>query len=242
MGKQKNILVSGTVGKVIHYIVNGQGRTRSKPKKVKRTKATKKSAKHFAKAIRLSAAIRSGLAALLPESKGRTLINGTNNACNKWMHAPKDGHGIPEGELPYLYQLQFNDKIALNARLKFPLQVDWSTPGIATLTLPSITPVQNISAPAGTTIAHFRVGLTGCTVKDWMETGSFFASMNIPFNGTPIPAQTFQLPYAATADSIFLVAAALTYTVVKDGKSRCLQQQPWMPAAIVSTRLVKQVP
>jgi hypothetical protein len=158
------------------------------------------------------------------------------------MHAPQDGHGIPEGELPYLYQLQFNDKIALAERFKSPLQVDWSTPGIATLMLPPVNPVQNISAPAGTTMVHLRVGLTGCTVKDWMETDSFFASVDIPYTDTSTPAQSFQLPYAAPADSIILVAVALTYTVVKNGKSRCLQQQPWMPAAIVSTRLVKELP
>lgn len=242
MGKQKNTRISGTIGNVIYYVVNGKGLNRSKPKKVKRSKATKKSAKHFAKAIRLSAAIRSGLASLLPESKGRTLINSINNACNKWMHAPEDRHFLPEGELPYLYQLQFNDKIALSERFKSPLQVDWATPGIATLMLPLINPIQNISAPAGTTMVHFRVGLTGCTVKDWMKTDSFFASVDIPYNDTLIPAQSFQLPYAAAADSIILVAVALNYTVVKDGKSRCLQQQPWMPAAVVSTRLVKQVP
>jgi hypothetical protein len=238
LGKQKNIRISGKRGKVIYYVVNGEGRTRSMPKKVRRTKSTKKSARHFGKAVRLSAAIRNGLASLLPELKGRAIVNGTNNACNRWMHAPKDGHSIPEGELPYLYQLQFNAKIALMERFKSPLQVDWATPGIATLILPPINPVQNISAPAGTAMVHLRVAITGCTIKDWMQTDSFSASMDIPYTDAPVPAHSFQLPYATTPGGIFLVAVALTYTVLKDGKSRRLQQQPWMPAGVVSTRLL----
>jgi len=237
MGKQRKNLISGNDGRVIYYIVNGEGRTRSMPKEVRRSKATQKSAGHFAKAVRLSAAIRGGLASLLPESKGRDMINRVNNACNQWMHDPNADLSIPEGELPYLYQLQFNAKTALTARCKFPLVVDWTTPGVATLVLPQMKPVQHFSAPAGTTTVHMRVGITGCTVKKWEETEGYLAALDIPYTNGLIPVQSIQLPYTPGPGHIWLVAVALTYTVMIKGRQRRLKQQRWMPAGVVSARL-----
>ena len=237
LGKQKNILISGNNGVLIYYIVNGQGRVRRMPKKVRRTKATKKSAGHFSKAVRLSAAIRGGLGSLLPESKGRDMINRVNIACNQWMHDPGAELSIPKGEIPYLYQLQFNEKIELTARFKLPLVVDWTIPGMATLQLPQLNPKQHISAPFGTVTIHMRVGITGCTVKEWEGTDGCFVLLDIPYSNEFLPEQSLQLPCASGPGHIWLMAVAITYTVARKGRTRLLRQQQWMPAGVIGTKI-----
>jgi hypothetical protein len=237
LGKQKNILLSGNDGKTVYYIVNGEGRTRSMAEEVERSDATIVSANDFGKAVRLSAALRAGLAPLLPVLKGRAMINRVNNICNKWIHHPSLGPLVPQGEQPYLYQFQFNDKTTLAERLRVPLQMNWSEAGVAVLAIPAIDPLRHISAPNGTSLVHCKVGITSCFIANGWKIGSHSLSLDIPYKDVPFPAQQLRLPYTGGPGSLTIVAMALTYALPPDKRLYEERLQAWMPAGIVATRV-----
>ena len=238
MGKQRNIRIRGKKGKLIFYIVNGEGRVRSAPKKVKRSAATKISAKDFGKAVRISAAVRDGLVPLLlPLSKGRGLINRVNKVCNDWLHRPAQCVDATEGEQPWLYGYQFNPKAGVSQRFVVPLQVDWSEPGVAVLSMPEIDPRRDIRAPANTVLVQCKVGITGCVIKKGWNTGSHVAVIDIPYTNTPVPAQRLRLPYETGKGRLTVVAVALEYRL--SGKKRMYgsRQDAWLPAGIIATQV-----
>ena len=66
MARQNNGLTSGQIGPVVFNVPNGRGYAMAAAFKVRRTKATKQSAKLFGKSKRIGSFLRREIIALLP--------------------------------------------------------------------------------------------------------------------------------------------------------------------------------
>src|SRR5687768_17723317 len=97
MAIQNTSYVKGTVGQIIFYEFRGKPVLRTKPSKVRQTKATKASAKEFGRAVRYSKEIRWELTPLVNVSDDRSLMYRMNSVLLKWLiQGKEDDNQLPK--------------------------------------------------------------------------------------------------------------------------------------------------
>jgi hypothetical protein len=241
MARQKTNNLSGKVANVIFYEFRGIPCARSSPVKVRQTKATKASAEQFGKAVSIASMLRSGLHTLLPDVKDKDMMYRFNNALLQWLRSSKTDKSTIATELPFINEFQFNEKSALDTRLKLPLTIDWKTPGKIILTIPRLNPERLIVAPADTQTVNWQIRVTGCTLDIGKFTGNYSTGFDMEYGSSFIPAQQVQLPFVIKPASITVVAVGLKYTATKKGTFQVIEDKRWLPAGIVGACYGKPV-
>jgi hypothetical protein len=56
----------------------------------------------------------------------------------------------------------------------------------------------------------------------------------IAYNNSNIPAQQLSLPVQTAKKSLTIVFITLRYNIIKNGKQQIVQEQAWVPGAVVS--------
>jgi hypothetical protein len=241
MARFTKIFATGKIGPVIFYEYRGKPVARSMPLRVRQTKATKESAKLFGRASSLSARLRSGLHDVLIDPMDKKMMYDLNRALLEWLQEPvtTNNDGIITG-VPFLHDFNFTEAYGFSSRIKVPLQIDWTIPGKAVLTIPSLVPFKkDIVAPAHTQRVRLIITITGCEVVKKEITDHipvwYTAEVNIPYNTDTIPTQQIELPFTFLPGSLYIVAAALRYTVPKKRGVAEVEDPRWLPAGIVDS-------
>jgi hypothetical protein len=229
MGRKNRL--SFTVNNVIFYECQAELRARSKPGKVRQTKATKRSAGHFGEAVFISKCLRDGLYQLLRGQKQNEIMLRLNNALFKWILAGKSIHDIGE-----IRDFQFNTKTGIRERLKWPLQVNWTASHMQ-IPIPAIIPSEKIVAAAYTREVEWKVVVTGCHLKTGHITYSPVITLTIPYQDVELPAQEITIPFVAEPGSINIVVASMRSLVLLRGELREHKNLRWQPMDIVDVIL-----
>jgi hypothetical protein len=226
LGRQKNIQLSGSVSHLVFYQLNGESYVRSKPTRVKQTKATHQRANDFGKASKIAKAIRVCASPILAFKPDRDLINRLNKAiyaciCNNEM--------ISDKSLPSLTGFEFNEKSELSARCKIKIPTPVIDHAGITIQLPAFNVMQKIVAPAFTKKINIKITGVGIDLKNPHVYNSSNVATIIEYNNTHIPAQQIKFPITINKGSLLLLLISLEYTTDK----KIITDVRWLPASIV---------
>jgi hypothetical protein len=232
MARQKKIILSGRVSNIIFYEFRGIACARTRPARVRQTKATKSSAKQFGKAVRMSRVLRSGLDFILPDPRDKSMMYRLNNALLQWLLQTKPGSKLTT-DLPFISGFEFNEESLLTSRLKLSLTIGWTTRGKIIVDLPEFVPVRDIAAPAYTKRVHLKIAVTGCSVDDLTAVPrSETTIVDMEYNDKPIAAKRIGLPFTVRAGEIAIVAVGLNYEAAKKGIVQLVNDKRWLPVGI----------
>jgi hypothetical protein len=233
MARQKKIFISGKIANLIFYEFRGKECVRTMPKKVRQTKATKASALQFGKAARISRGLREGLMQVLPNVKDRRLMHRFNNVVLQSLLQNSSAKVKMPLNPADLKGFNFFEGSEFNSRWKIPVSVKWKKGVGATLNIPAFVPKKVISAPAHTRFVRLQLAITGCDLKSYLNTGSYFTSLNIPYNNGEIAEQKIVLPLEIKAGSITVVAAVLVNGLKRETELLSGAGEQWNPACVI---------
>ena len=233
MARKEKGFMRGSVANIIFYEREGKECMRSKPTRVRQTRATRKSAGQFGKAAQISRVLREGLSPILYNSKERGLMHRLNNALLQWLLDNGAGKIKSSTHLPFINGFQLYQETPLESRFKVPLSVNWDGQNLVTLDIPALIPVKHISAPAGTKTVRLEIGITDCALKDFTSSGNHITVIEIPYNSVKIPAQQVKLPFTRKPGRIALVALALKNGPKSKWGLPGKFNEKWEPAGIV---------
>ena len=229
MALQHHVTLKGKIGPVINYEVNGKFYSRSIPKKVRQTDATKGKAKLFGIASGLSRAIRSGLAGALPDANTNILRNRFIKPVYRWVCA--ETIGTQEFELGLLTQFEFNEKTSIRARFRRLPGIKWEHDHIILNFVP-LNPKHHIIAPAWTTKVHVEIAATVVTTGDTPQPiAQHTVSYIIDYNAALEDERIINIPFGVKNGQLGIIMMALKYEV----KNKILDDKQWLPAGIIGT-------
>lgn len=231
MARQINPHLTGSIGNFVYYLFRGKPCVRSKPKRIKQTKATKESAIRFGKAVRISRTLRVGLDGILTDPKDHQMIVRLNTAILHWIRTEKSK--TYQTELPFIQKFQFNEEALLSEKLNIEMAISWNTPGKIIIEIPKMDPLKTIYAPAGTQMIRLEIIATGATVEDGTSIGSYNTQVDIMYKAGVLSEQEIAIPFKLRTGSITVVGLRMKYIKAKQTWTKGVADKRWLPAAII---------
>lgn len=222
------------MGDIIYYKLRGGYYMRSKPKSNKQTKATKQAASFFGLAQIAAGNIRNALNSVLANHKIFDKKNNLAQPINQWMQTGALSNNSKQNDLDFISGYEFNSKCALATRWKIKCSVERSTGNTLLLNIPAYNAAQKMQVPAGTKTVNIFILACSCNVQRKQLTGMYSIQQTIAYNNSNIPAQQIALPVQTAKGNLTIVFITLRYTVIKNGKQQMVQEQAWMPGAVVA--------
>jgi len=220
MGTQKNIRLSGTVENIIYYQSRGGSYVRSKPARVKQSKATRKRSTDFGKAATMEKIFRGLLADTIPHPNELAMQRRFRTACYQYLIAQTSLSGF-----------SFSDETKLSERLKLMPKLVQTGSGNLLLQLPDLIPAKHIVAPAHSAQVLLHIGIAYCSLEKSADNKRFSQQIAIPFNHPLIPAREIMIPFTLPTNGVLLLAIGLRYYKEKD--NTMIQDKRWLPAGII---------
>jgi hypothetical protein len=239
MATQSPMGITGRIGNVIHYQMNGKYYMRSAPRKFKQTKATKKRATEFGKASSIGAAIREQLRSVISNPTDNKMQTRLVSLIFEWLQS-----GVINGaELSYkmalINEFEFIEKGGgIRQRLMLPLQVSNPSPGLVQIEIPAFVPKKSIKAPAQTVSVICNIATGVCDVATGRAKGGSSAQLIFTYDSTPVAAQTISMKLPTPKRSLIVTGVSLEYKILKYGKSRDNENKAFMPAGFVHAMFV----
>lgn len=234
MGKQKGIRLKGTFNGIIYYQSREQDLVRSVPKHVEQTTATIAQAEIFGRAAHLGSMLRQLLAPVLPaDAHGKARLR-FDDALRKWLRSGLPGSDEPQDNLPFLCNYEFNTEGGLYERLKTKITVSRNSDKGVIVHLPALTPVTDITAPAGTTAVTLKVMVATCPVTGGASMANDEQELLLSYDDAFVPAQDWSLNVASGRGSVTLTAVGLRYHTSKRNPTMKMADPRWTPVGIVA--------
>jgi len=232
MAKQTKLRFSGSTDAATYYERLGEFYIRSRPKKVRQTKATKKSAGNFGLANRLSGKLREGLKPAIPNPTDRQLMYRFTDALYQWLL--QNGGNPAAGKITALQQFNFNAATGIAERWKIPIEVSQVPGENITVNFPAFVPTDVISAAAHTQAVECTITAAAVSLKNPVLTGSSTLKITIPYTSSAVPAKTLTLPVIGSSGIVLVTALRLQYLLpaAKDCK-----RPAFMPATVIAACL-----
>jgi hypothetical protein len=159
--------------------------------------------------------------------KDRAIMYKMNTAVQSWLKTKPD-LTVSHGCLEYLHDLDINER----RRIKFPVEVDWSQPGMVQVKIPAFNPVKDLAIKAGTINLVWKLAVTGVTTGEYpYAVNGSQTKFTIPYNNEDVPERTESLPYNLEPGTINIVAIALHLYYDQMGTRQ--KQKTWEPAGLV---------
>ena len=233
MARQSHNIVSGQIGPVVFYVVNGVGYARSAAQKVKQTKATKESAKLFGKAVTIAGFLRREITGGLPDLRKNEAQYRFDNAMAQWLRLG-NMNGKQE-KLQDINGFEFNEKSPLHSRFKQPFDVDFSDKGRIHFTVPEFNIPSDVNAPAHSHELPWHVLVTSCDIRNKQGYGHAYDHVEMSFAHGNVAAQRISLDCEIYKGTLTVVAVALRYAATRKGKVVLVKEPAWLPTAIVGS-------
>ena len=225
MGKQGNMKFVGTVDNLIYYKWKDIYAVRTKPVKVKQTKASKQQSRLFGMAAHTGAVLRNLLKPALPDAKDRAMMRRLEQAMVQWLRSGAYSTNEPQDNLSFITGFEFNEQSVLTSRLKLPVTVTRTQQSTVAVLIPQLQPVKDIAAPAGTKKVAVKLRAAACSLANDNNINCTGMELNIDYNDALLPAQQVELPVSLEAGNITIVMITLEYTVVKNGIERVIKDK-----------------
>lgn len=234
MARQLNINLSGAIANIIMYERNGQHYARTRPSKVRQSKATRSAAAQFAIANKISAALRAGLGIALPDRNKNELRSRLISPILRWVRSQKD----PEKsvDLPFITGFQFNAETSIKDRLKKLPVIAWNRNEI--LLNFSLVPAKDILVPAGAIKVHFQVVATCFSAREPKKNaGNHIAEFSIDYSTTRTE-RIIEIPFALKKGELAVIMLTIRY----DSKQKIVSDKRWLPSGIIGSCFMNDGP
>ncbi|MCS3799602.1 hypothetical protein [Niastella sp. OAS944] len=244
MGRAKNLMATGKVGKLIFYEYRGIMCCRTAPGSVRQTAATKKSAAQFGLAVKASSCLRDSFYRILHDAQDKTMLYGFNSAMHKWLHEYQPNENTYSTSNFYIDNFQFNAAASMSMLVKKTVRTNFSEQGDITIDVPELIPGVDIIAPAGTAKIHYNARVAGCLFRFGKRSDVFDTpgttekhktSVILEYGERPLRKQTLSLDMEPVKGALVVVAFSIQYEV-KEGKSLTMvTDKSWWPVSVVGS-------
>lgn len=232
MAKQTNLRFSGSTAIATYYERLGEFYVRSRPKKVRQTKATKKSAGNFGLANCLSGKLREGLKPAIPHPADRQMMYRFTDALYQWL-LQNEGNPIT-GDIAPLQQFHFNAATGIAERWKIPIDVSQAPGGNITVNFPAFVPTDVISAPAHTLAVECTITVVAVSLNNAILTDSSTLKITMPYTSGAVPENTVTVPVNGSSGIMLVTAVRLQYLLPS---AKYCKRPAFMPASVIDARL-----
>jgi hypothetical protein len=229
--------IAGTISNVIFYEFRGKQVIRSKPLRVKQTKASKAAAKDFGRAVRYSRIIRNSLDRVI-DPKDKPMMYRLNNELLQWLRDSKDDSKTMAANILRLESFDFNGESYLGRCLRFKPLADFSVKGKIFVDIRALKPSPDIIAPRDTKNIEWNIMAIRCNTGNRPSRSTdpiteYMMEFNMDYNSTLIPAQRLELPFQTLTGDIVFVVIGLKYFVMKQKKLVPVEEKKWLPVGLV---------
>lgn len=213
MAKIINGLISGTVGPLMYYAVNGVQMVKQKAVKVKQSKRTKVASKIFAKAAQISSDIRNSLSAQLPNEHNQTLVNALNGAVfrsinHQWKEADNKFDFNQKG-FSLLDGFEFDAKANTSRLLRSPWKVTHGN-GKITVSFDQVNVQRALVFPDRSMKCEIVVGLTLLRLRNGLKV-ALSENQTVTIKKTEPSVGPFKLSFEVPAACLCIVTMFLRY-------------------------------
>ena len=234
MALQHKTFVTGTLGNIIFYEFRGKPCARTKPKKVRQSKASKAVSVLFGKAASYSKILRRGLKETLPFPKDKPMMYRLNKVLLDWLRKSKNNGTDLNPNMKYLSVFECNEESELIPKFKKRPVVDFTKQGRIIVDIPTLTPKPDLSAPTYTKSIAWTITAVACNTKSQREIPrTYTTNMEMEYADTLVEAQQIELPFTITSGDIVVVAISLKYSATRKGSVVEITDKGWLPAGVV---------
>jgi hypothetical protein len=244
MGRAKNLMATGKVGKLIFYEYRGIMCCRTAPGSVRQTAATKKSASQFGLAVKASSCLRDSLSRIFHDTKDKTMFYGFNSALQKWLQEYKANENTYSTGNFYIDDFQFNAAAAMPMLVKKTVRAKFSDTGDITIDVPELIPAVDIIAPAGTAQIHYNARVAGCLFRFGKRSDIFDTpgisekhktSVVLEYGERPLPQQSLLLNMEPVKSTLIVVVFSIQYAVRESNTLAMVTDKNWWPVSLVGS-------
>ena len=230
--------LSGKVGTLVMYTMNGKQVIRSLPGSVKQTKAMQARSRNFGVASRASRMLRLQLAPFLPYPKDRVMQNKFTGAISKWLGKREIAAVVPENNITTLAGFSFNAACSLRERWKVQPELLHPSNNLMQLSIPAFIPKEVFSAPEGTVSVTIQASVAAVELETGITAGYMNRSIVIPFNDQPAGPYTIDLPVNLQRGNLVITACSLQFYVPGRvvGSTILVEKPGFLPADVVEAR------
>jgi len=232
MARELNMQFSGRIGPLIGCKRYGKYYYRSRPGKVRQTKATKASSSIFALASMAGKIMRQYLQHSIPNPKDKEMQCRMVGRISDWLRLAKGQPAQPTADMPFVNHFDFNPDKPLEEAWRLPLACRVTGPGMAVLQIPAFVPVEAIKAPANTTHIQLCISAVALRLDNYSNFGTESLTIDMAYNDTAQPGQQIDLPLQTEPGNILIAAMQLRYGMEKGTQLTYLKTDK-LPAAIV---------
>ncbi len=233
MGRQKNMKFVGTVGNVVYYKLKETYCVRAKPEEVQQTEATQNSADIFGTGAKLGAALRKAFIALLPDAKDSDMQKRVAAGWRDLLRKQQSGYRQGGRLITRFENFYFNEKAGGYAVLNKIVSVLYTEPGSLNISIASVNPVQELTAPKNTVSVNLLLAAGSFDTVAKKIIDQSFSNELIVYTDAATDIKQCSLQLQTTHNSCIVMAAALQFNTDKNGLPEADKRLMWLPAMIV---------
>lgn len=233
MASIKNGIISGSIGDLVYYSVNGKNYVRSKTKTgiIKSSAGTKKSASAFGLASAVVSPLLKGLATELDfrlTKCARGLMIGN---AYRWFKTNTDWESTILSDFEPCVEL--NEMISIRKMFNLRIKCNLEDGKDVVLTIPEFNPKRVIITPKITVEVHFKIVLVTVSFSGRQKKiKPYPVSISIANTNHLEAARNISFPLQTGAATSFLVAITMGYTTYAiAGLNRDMK---WLPAGVLA--------
>jgi hypothetical protein len=232
MARELNMQFSGRIGPLIGCLRDGKYYYRSRPGKVRQTKATKASSSIFALASMAGRIMRLYLQHSIPNPKDIQMQRRLVGSISNWLRLAKGQPMQPTTDIPFVNHFEFNPAKPLDYAWRLCPGFMVTGPGMAQLQVPAFVPVETIKAPANTKHIQVCISAVALRLDSYSSFGTESLTIDLAYNDTAQPARSIALQLQTEPGNILIAAIQLRYGTERAGQVTYLKPDK-LPAAIV---------
>ncbi len=234
--------ISGLVGSVVFYTMNGKKYARARP----RGKSKKKKARDPNSLTGVFGTVStygSGMVKLMKKSFLFTLNLVSYNNARGWM---RNLYVVHKDEASWELSVkksgmcQLNPGADLRDFLKFDITVNDSGNGKVIIDLPEINTKKDIKSPSRTMKVNIKLIVVTSPFRNDPRSYSFCTEQySFIYNNDPVPAKSLELQTNGGTGDIAIVTMALEFETADSGNGIYSNEIRWLPAAIIAMGKLK---
>ena len=233
MALQLSTYITGKVNNLVFYERAGRHIVRTMPEKVTQTAATKQRSSNFSIAATAGKLLRRQLGNHVVNAKDKGMQNRFGGAIAKWIGTQDVGQLAPQDALPFLTDFNFNEATSIRERCRLAWDITTANEASITIHLPEFIAMKMFTAPAHTSHIDCCFATACCKLQQALpEASGSNHILQLPFNGSIIPAQVISLPVNFAPGNLVVTTLTIRYYPAKGADTR----PAFMPSGVVEAR------
>ncbi|HMJ47954.1 MAG TPA: hypothetical protein VK498_11535 [Ferruginibacter sp.] len=204
MARQINTRIIGTFNGVIYYKWRNDYYLRIKGNTGRQAPVAKTQSHILGQAAAVSARLRACFSTMLSKPTNRGLMYRLNNALQQWLRTGGSASAMPVNDIASLNGFSFRKGIS-----PLTIKLGRRQDGGLSLYLPAFDSPNPISPLPFKGRIQLSVIIASCSLTNRSEVNMFETSLDISYNGIPIPEQELQLPLPAKPGCITVAAVSI---------------------------------